>query len=364
VVWRCPLLRRFAGQKVALLSLFVLGCHHEAEPEPSPPEVRVEVAALRPSQTRQRVVGVLAAPPGGSVRVASLTAGRVVRLLVAEGEAVKVGQPLALVDAQPLKQRVVETEARQQQATEAVTFAKQRLERAERAVEAGVGSKQELDDARAALVAARAAAVEAGAASGVAGYELGRATIRSPLSGVVAALLAAPGQVVDAAGQTPLVDVIDPHILELRALVPPGRLPRAGDPAEVDTESGPPLPAIVAAVAPVVDASSGAVLVRVRVDNPAGLLRPGALAHGTLLGAPAQRLTVPEAALLPGDGGTPSTLALLDKNDTVELRTVTLGGSDGTRIEVTSGLAPGDRVILAGAYSLPAGAKVHVVTDK
>ena len=70
------------------------------------PAVKVALVAEARIAPRTAVAGVLAPLPGRDVKVGALVAGRVDRVFVAEGDAVKVGQPLAHVEAEPLVQNV------------------------------------------------------------------------------------------------------------------------------------------------------------------------------------------------------------------------------------------------------------------
>jgi multidrug efflux pump subunit AcrA (membrane-fusion protein) len=69
---------------------------------------------------------------------------------------------------------------------------------------------------------------------------------------------------------------------------------------------------------------------------------------------------VPRAALLPGDGGAATDVAVVDAAGVVSHRALTLGADAGDAVEVRAGLAAGERVIVAGGYALPDGTKVEI----
>jgi multidrug efflux pump subunit AcrA (membrane-fusion protein) len=124
-------------------------CHHEAEPPPPPPPlVRVLAAPTTTLAARVPIAGVLAPLPGRDVKVGSLVTGRVDQVFVGEGDTVKLGQPLAHVEAQPLKDRVAESEAMQAQARAQVENARVKLQRSEKLWKDGISARQEVDDAR------------------------------------------------------------------------------------------------------------------------------------------------------------------------------------------------------------------------
>ena len=116
----------------------------------------------------------------------------------------------------------------------------------------------------------------------------------------------------------------------------------------------------VIALAPLVDTATNTVTVRARIHNQKGRLRGGMFARGALLGEARDGLALPRSALLPGDGGEASQIALLTGANQVAHRRVTLGAEAGEAVEILSGVEPGDRVIVAGGYSLPDGAKVEI----
>jgi RND family efflux transporter MFP subunit len=340
----------------------LIGCKHEEEPPPAPPPtVRVVAVQAATLASRVPVAGVLAPLPGKDVKVGSLVPGRVDQVFVAEGDPVKVGQPLAHVEAQPLRDRVAESEAVQTHARADVDNARLKLQRTEKLWKDGISARQEVDDARAALVAAESGLKQAQTVGSTAGVQLGRATLRAPIGGVVAAILVPAGQPVDG-NATPVIEVADTRELDLRAPVAASRVAEVsvGQTAELIVEGAGKFSGKVEAIAPLVDTATNTVTVRIRVANESGRLRGGMFARGAILGAPHQGIAVPRSALLPGDGGAASELALVKADGSVEHVAVQLGSeADGT-VEVTDGLAAGDRVIVAGGYALPDGTKVQV----
>jgi membrane fusion protein (multidrug efflux system) len=338
------------------------GCHHgEAEPAEKLPEVQVQAAALQPIAPRTPVAGVLAPLPGRDVKVGALVQGRVDRVFVGEGDHVQVGQPLAHVEAEQMLQHVSEATAQKEQADAALVNARTKLERTERLFRDGIAAKQEVDDARAALVAAQSGLKQAQASGGIAGVNLGRATLKAPIAGVVAAILVPAGQPVDG-NATPVIEVADTRILDLRAPVAAGQVGAlsVGQVAELDVDGIGKVAGQVEAIAPLVDSATNTVVVRIRIANDDGRLRGGLFARGAILGKTHPALAVPRAALLPGDGGSATTVAVLSAEGTVAHRALTLGADAGELVEVKAGLQAGERVIVAGGYSLPDGTRVQV----
>jgi len=355
-VWRSLLLS-------ALAFVAVAGCKHAGGDDDAlkKPVVKVATVGEERISPRTAVAGVLAPLPGKDVKVGALVAGRVDRVFVAEGDAVKLGQPLAHVEAQPLKEGVSQAQAQREHAAAELQNARTKLERAERLYKDGIAAKQEVDDARAAVVAAESGLKSAQATGGIAGVQLERATLRAPIAGVVAAILVPAGQPVDGSG-TPVIEVADTAVLDLRAPVSAARIGdvSVGQRAELDVEGVGKVAGAVEAIAPLVDPATNTVVVRIRVPNEDGRLRGGMFARGAILGAPHPGLAVPRAALLPGDGGAATDVAVVDAAGVVSHRALTLGADAGDAVEVRAGLKAGERVIVAGGYALPDGTKVEI----
>lgn len=108
-----------------------------------------------------------------------------------------------------------------------------------------------------------------------------------------------------------------------------------------------------------VDTTTGTVKLRAMFDNPKGLLFPNQFVNATLLVSTLHNaVTIPSTAV---QTGTPGTFVyLLNKDDTVALRKVTLGPSANNVVAVTAGLVAGDVVVVDGADHLSDGAKVSV----
>ncbi len=348
--------------RVAVLALLALvSCKKEEKAEPPAP-VEVQLAKVTRADLTDWIeaAGTLDAPPGMDVKLGPLVAGRLAQVLVAEGDAVTKNQLLARLDPLPLRDAVAQAKAQLAQARAQEANAKGRLERSQKAFEVGVAARQEVDDGKLALESAQASALSAQAALSTASNHFGRSELRAPFAGVVAHVFVAPGEPLDAG--KPVVEVTRTNVLELRAPIAPDRaqLVRRGQAAivEVDGLSGQSFPAQVIAVAPVIDAATGAALVRVRVDNAELLLKGGALARVRIAVALHKGvLAVPREALLSGEGGQGAAVEVVEKGK-AQKKAVELGAQDGKLAEVTKGLAEGEQVIVQGAYALPDGTSV------
>ncbi len=214
------------------------------------------------------------------------------------------------------------------------------------------------------LRAARAQVAQARAVVALVRQRLANTIIRAPFAGRVSGVNVSQGDFVvsgDFAGRAGFVAIVyDDHALEIEAKVGERDLAviQVNQKARVRLEAGPAtsVEAVVRTIAPAADPTSRAANVRLRLAP--GDARPGTFARGEIIveerpGA----LLVPKTAVVGGEK--PVVRVVVD--DAVQVRPVTLGFSQGERVEIRSGLAAADRVIVLGPETLAAGTKVRVV---
>ena len=247
--------------------------------------------------------GTVAPLPDRDAQIAPQVAGRIVAVLVREGDQVARGQPLARIDDAALADQVKEAGAHLARAQAEANLARTTRTRVERVFQRGIAARQELDDADARVSTAQASEIEARAADEIARRQVDRATVRSPLRGVVLKLFRKSGELVDGTPATPVVEVGDPTHLELVASATAADLVRihARDTALIDVPALPDagLRGTVAAVSPAVDRVTGLGSVRVSLDTRAGTPPPVGVSGVVRIetGAPRRATLVPSAAL-------------------------------------------------------------------
>jgi membrane fusion protein (multidrug efflux system) len=344
----------------AIATALLCGCHKAGEEAaPAPLSVTAVPAAKGDVAQVVEVSGELSAPPGMDVKLGPLVAGRLGALLVGEGDKVREGQILARLEGTPLRDAVAQAEAQLAQARAQELNAQAKLNRAERAFAAGVAAAQEVEDARLALAQARSAVKSAAALVSTAKNQLGRSELRAPFDGVVAHVFAAAGEPVDA--NKPVVEVARISPIELRAPLAPrlAALLKAGQDAVLRVEAlpGRTFPARVLAVAPTVDATTGAALVRLRADNADGALRLGSFAHAQVqVDVRRGVIRVPVSALLGEEQG--AFVEVIADGKAKKLP-VKVGARDAQWAEIVEGLSEGAQVIVQGNYALPDGTPVR-----
>ena len=343
-----------------LLAAAIFSSCHKAPEEEAPAALSVSVVKAARGEVAEivEVAGELSALPGLDVKLGPLVAGRLQAVLVGEGDQVREGQVLARLDGTPLRDQLLQAEAQLSQARAQELNSKQKLERAVKALQAGVAAAQEVEDDRLALAQADSAVKTAAALLSTAKNQLGRSELRAPFAGVVAHVFAAPGEALDA--NKPVVEVARTTTVELRAALAPRLAARlkAGQPAQLhlDALPGRTFPARVLAVAPTVDAATGAALVRLRADNSDGALRLGTFARAQVqVEVKSGVVRVPVPALLGDEAG-----AAVEVVDSGKARKVPVkvGARDAQWVEITQGLDEGAQVIVQGNYALPDGTPV------
>jgi multidrug efflux system membrane fusion protein len=303
-----------------------------------------------------------------SVSVMPQVAGRITERRFQDGENLKKGQLLFVIDPRPFKAQLDSAQANLAQAKAALELAKIQFARDEELVGTRAISKQDYDTKKSTVDVNEAQVEAAQAAIETAQVNLDYCYIHSPIDGRAGARLVDVGNVVQA-NTTSLLSIqrLDPiyanfTITErdlpdvqremsrntLRAFV---QLP--GDP-----ENGA-RPGKVEFLDNAVQNATGTVNLRATMSNPDHHFWPGQFVNVKLV------LTTHKGAVLIPSQATQMSqqgpfVFVIKADDTAELRPVTLGQRQGSDVVITSGLAAGERVVLAGHLLVRPGNKVHV----
>ena len=220
------------------------------------------------------------------------------------------------------------------------------------------------------ILTAKAAVLSAEASLTNAKINLGYTTIRSPVTGVVGLLQVDPGNLVGRGDATLLTSVqaVDPiqvqfSITETDYLTIASRGYKVGSKIvnlilpnnQTDDRTG-----YFYALSNVVDPKTGTIAVQARFPNPDALLRPGQFTRVRVnIGNERNALVVPEKAIVELQGS--STVLIVDKDNKVVQRTVSLGALSGDNYVVSSGVKQGDRVVVEGLQKALPGIVVKPV---
>ena len=318
-------------------------------------------AELRPGGEGVTALGELKVNEQAYAEVGSPILARVVRLVASPGHFVRRGQPLAELQSVELGQARAQRTAAQAR----VELARQTVDRkrglaAERIVSRGELQRAEADaaEAEAELRAAEAAVDALGVGRSGAGSPSGF-TLLAPLSGTILERTAIQGQTADPSRA--LFRIGDLSELWLIAQAPERDAVRVRDgaPAEIPLAAlpGQTLRGRVGWVGREVDAHSRTVPVRIVLPNADGRLKPGMFATAWIgTGGEGEKVVaVPAAALQRMDNQW--VVFLPSGEGRFEVRPVERGRDLGDEVAVLSGLKPGERVVVEGAFVLRAEAE-------
>jgi len=352
----------------------------------------VEVATARPASTGGATTVLNASgyvEPRRKATVAAKITGRVTEVLVDEGMAVKKGQILARLDDSDARRRYEATKADRDVARAAIeelevnhADAERTLRRINELRVQGIASVQDLDSATAAVDAikakldlARASLDAAEARLAVAAQDLENYTIRAPFAGIAVSKDAQPGEMVSpvSAGggftRTGISTIVDMESLEIEVDVNESHIAKVhpGQPADAVLDAYPEwrIPATVRTIIPTADRQKATVKVRLTFDklDPRILPDMGVKVAFREVVDEERASSPPAQSLVPlhavrNDGGQPVVFVIEDK--IVDRRTVSVGRSIGTDIEIMAGVNPGDRVVVSDLEGLSDGQKVRV----
>lgn len=324
-----------------------------------PPEVEVLAIVSGNATYTQDLAGRVQA-----YRIAQVRArvdGVVEQRLFREGSEVKAGEPLFHIDARSYR-------AAADAARADAALAEQNLQRARRLLESNAVSQQDYDAAASRAKQAEAARVRAE-------EDLINASVPAPISGHIGRAEVTEGALASKTAATLLatIEQLDPvyvnftqsasDLLRLRRAVESGELKRADRTrVELLLEDGSVYPRTgrIAFTDLAVDADTGAVSLRAEFPNPRRELLPGMFVRLRFPEAMAENvIRVPQRAVQSGAQG--QFVLIVGADGKVVPRPVTTGGMVGADFIITSGLKPGEQVIVNGLQKVRPGAVVKPV---
>jgi len=343
------------------------------------PPVAVEVAKAEVVEFTDGIDVVGSLSPKFLADVKSEYVGIVTEVYVTEWVRVKKGTPLAKIDAREMEivlqksRAAMETaKANLLQADVAGNRANREYERLLKLKEYGLVTQQNLDDGLTEKEAS-AARIEAARAQLRAAEEdlhhtqtrLSKLIIYSPMDGVVSLRNVNVGDLVGELGGKPMFRIIDTRKLELTVTVPSNEMDavRIGQSLTFSTDAirGKNFTGKVMFINPVVNEADRSVKVTAEVENVSEQLKGGLYVKGRIItGKRTGILRVPRVALLSWDvAGKKGDLFVL-RGDIVNRRTVQTGSVMGDFVEVTSGINPGEPVVVRGGFNLKDSDRVNV----
>lgn len=337
----------------SLLILTLSACKGpDKEAHYPPPQVSVQTVAPKtvsvPDQFNGRIEAV------DSVELRPRVSGYLQRIAFKEGDLVRKGDLLFLIDPRPFKIALDQAQARQRQAQAAAQLAQVQLKRVQVLVQARATSQEELDNALARQRQNQATLQAAQSAVDDAVLQLSFTEIRAPIAGRIGRAAITVGNLAQA-DQTLLSTLVsqdpvyvyfdrDEHsFLRDQAASAEGSTVNIG----LAGNQGFPYAGTVDFLDNRLDAGTGTIRSRARLPNPDGLLRPGMYARVLFRGAaPHSAILVDDKAVLTDQDR--KYVYIVDAQSKAQRREVVIGRAvNGERI-IESGLNPGDAVVVEG----------------
>ncbi|HYH00601.1 MAG TPA: efflux RND transporter periplasmic adaptor subunit [Terriglobales bacterium] len=352
---------------VALLTLTTLSaCKSEKKAEANVSE-QMRAVAVRTTTVAQRniaeelsLTGTL--KPQAEVQLVSEVSARLLRLLKNEGEPVRKGEVIAILDS---------TDARlaHERASAAVAVARANREhavaerdRANNLLKTGGITDKDHLAANVNLQVAEASLRQAKAEEAIAAQQLARCQIHAPFSGRIAKRLVDTGTML--AVGTPVLMLVDNSTLEFRAAVTSADFSKVkiGAPAEVTVDAMPDFAAhgTVTRILPTVDERSRSFEIVVRVAGKENLIS-GLFARARVKVRDINNaVVVPPAALMHDGSRADVANVFVVENGKAEVREIAVGVEALDSVEVREGLKPGMIVVVDPPTTLASGAPVHI----
>jgi HlyD family secretion protein len=323
--------------------------------------------------------------------VSAKVTGKVIAVFVEEGQTVREGQILARLDPTQANAALAYAEAQLAAARKAMAEDAARLREAaltlarqqhllkdqlvERATLDAVQANVDALQARIAYVTAQVAVAEAQVALRRA--DVDDTVVRAPFGGVAISKDAQPGEMispVSAGGgftRTGICTIVDMASLEIEVDLNEGYITRVSERQPVEAVLGAypdwRIPAHVVAVVPTADRQKATVKARIAFDQLDARILPDmgvkvsfrdSASAKPMPSSDRPRLVMPKAAAR-AEG--PRYVVFVVRGDRIERRAVTLGSERGGDVEVLSGLADGERVVIDGPRTLRDGDAVEII---
>jgi len=315
------------------------------------------------------LTGLGTVTPLHTVTVRSRVEGQLVRILFREGEMVKAGQLLAEIDPRPFQVQLTQAEGQMARDQALLRNAQLDLERYRTLFQQDSIARQQLDT-QAALVRQYEGAVKSDQGQiDNARLQLTYSRITAPVAGRIGLRQVDPGNIVRASDQNGIVVITQLEPISVIFTVPEDQISivmkrlrgREKIPVEAwdRADKNKLATGALVTVDNQIDATTGTVKLRAQFGNEDYLLFPNQFVNARLLIDVLQGATViPGSAVQRGAQGTFVYVVQADK--TVTVRPVSLGPTSGQRVAVSSGVKPGEVVVVDGADKLREGAKVEL----
>jgi len=293
--------------------------------------------------------------------------GKIARIYVNEGDRVSKGQVLAELDIEAIELQLKQAEAAQAVAQARYNDAKVNLERMGRLIKEKAVSEQQYEQVKLGFEAADAQLAQAQAAVNLARHSLDVSIMKAPFGGIIGSKNADVGDVINPmmgsfSPTSGVLTLVNFSRIKIRVEISSTDIPRVkkGQAAllRVPALPGQEFRGTVNVVNLAADPQTKKFGVEVTVDNPDLLLRPGTFGEVVLeVSTHEDALVVPQKAILDNNH------VFIAQGGKAVKREITLGLQNTALIEIRSGLAEGELVIVEGNFGLEDGAPIEITGE-
>ncbi|WP_243626040.1 efflux RND transporter periplasmic adaptor subunit [Phenylobacterium hankyongense] len=336
------------------------------------PATTVGVAAASQADIPVTIDGLGTVTPAATVTVSPQVSGTITQILFREGQMVRKGQALAIIDPRPLQMALLQAQGQQARDEAQLTNARLLLQRDQTLLAQDSIARQDVDTQAALVKQLEGTVTTDRAAVGTARLNLGFSRVVAPVSGRVGLRVIDVGNYIGAGSAAGIVVITQINPIDVEFTIPQDEVPRlqaqsaqatlpvtAFDRTKtINLDQG-----VFSTLDNQVDTTTGTVRAKARFPNAAGRLFPNQFVNvrvnlQNLRGA----VVVPVTAVRTGADG--DFVWKLNPDKTVTMRKVVRGPGTPTTVSIVQGLQVGERVITEGGDRLTEGARVMLPGDK
>lgn len=288
-------------------------------------------------------------------------AGKINSRLVNIGDKVSKGQVLMQLDTKDVAQGAIASNAALEAAQANYKLAQDNFNRFNELRKQGAISQMVYDNYKTQLAAAEATLRQAQAQASVSGNQLDYATLKSDANGVVARVLAEVGQVTGAG--TPVVTVVQDGEREVQINVPENILKnlKLGDEAKITfwALNKSEAKGFVREISPIADTLTKTFKINITIPDVPKDVQLGMTAKVSFANTnSSQALTIPASSIY--QVNKQPAVWIVNQDNKVELKDVEIANYAGNDVVISSGVKPGDKVVIAGLAKLTKGQAVRL----
>jgi len=335
----------------------------------TPPPIPVVVAQSEKGDIGVYVTGLGTVTPINTIEVKTRVDGQLMTVAYQEGEMVQQGAPLVEIDPRPFQVQLEQAEGQLLKDQAALENARIDLQRYESLITKNAVAQQVLQTQRATVAQNEATVKTDQATIDSAKLNIAYCHITAPITGRIGLRLVDPGNLVSAAASTPLLVITQTQPISIIFTIPEQQVAevraplRAGKRLRVDA-LGRNSQTILASgelttLDNQIDPTTGTLKLRATVANKDDALFPNQFVNARMLVQEKKGVTlIPNAAIQRNAQNT--FVYVVEPDESVTIRNVSIGTADAERSEVISGISPHQLIVIDGVDRLQAGSRVAV----